>query len=64
MSVQSSLVMHPINTYGTEALKDKFLPKLGPSVSAVEEMHRVPLATACSHSTFLQQRVTSLVPLA
>ena len=28
MSVQSSLVMHPIYTYGTEAQKDKFLPKL------------------------------------
>lgn len=29
MSVQSSLVMHPINTYGSDAQKDKFLPKLG-----------------------------------
>lgn len=28
MSVQSSLVMHPINAYGTEAQKRKFLPKL------------------------------------
>ena len=28
MSVQSSLVMHPINTWGTEAQKQKFLPKL------------------------------------
>ena len=28
MSVQSSLVMHPINAYGTEAQKMKFLPKL------------------------------------
>lgn len=28
MSVQSSLVMHPINAYGTEAQKDKYLPKL------------------------------------
>jgi glutaryl-CoA dehydrogenase len=28
MSVQSSLVMHPINTFGTEAQKAKFLPKL------------------------------------
>jgi glutaryl-CoA dehydrogenase len=28
MSVQSSLVMHPIFTYGTEAQKKKFLPKL------------------------------------
>lgn len=28
MSVQSSLVMHPINAFGTEAQKRKFLPKL------------------------------------
>ena len=29
MSVQSSLVMHPINAYGTEEQKEKYLPKLG-----------------------------------
>lgn len=28
MSVQSSLVMHPINTWGTTAQKEKYLPKL------------------------------------
>ena len=28
MSVQSSLVMHPINTFGSEAQKGKYLPKL------------------------------------
>lgn len=28
MSVQSSLVMHPINAYGTDAQKDKYLPRL------------------------------------
>ena len=28
MSVQSSLVMHPINAYGTEEQRKKFLPKL------------------------------------
>ena len=28
-SVQSSLVMHPINEYGTDAQKEKFLPRLG-----------------------------------
>eukprot|EP00835_Amoeboradix_gromovi_P004541 NODE_359_length_10180_cov_0.431703.p3 type:complete len:403 gc:universal NODE_359_length_10180_cov_0.431703:4241-5449(+) len=28
MSVQSSLVMHPINEFGTEALKSKYLPQL------------------------------------
>ena len=29
MSVQSSLVMHPINAYGTKEQKEKYLPKLG-----------------------------------
>lgn len=28
MSVQSSLVMHPIYSFGSEAVKDKYLPKL------------------------------------
>lgn len=28
MSVQSSLVMHPINVFGTQEQKDRFLPKL------------------------------------
>lgn len=28
MSVQSSLVMHPIHAYGTDAQKEKYLPKL------------------------------------
>jgi len=28
MSVQSSLVMHPIHAYGTEAQRQKYLPKL------------------------------------
>jgi len=28
-SVQSSLVMHPINTFGSEAQKQKYLPALG-----------------------------------
>lgn len=28
MSVQSSLVMHPIYTFGSDALKEKYLPKL------------------------------------
>ncbi len=28
MSVQSSLVMHPINTFGSEVQKEKYLPKL------------------------------------
>lgn len=29
MSVQSSLVMHPIYAYGTEEQKQKWLPRLG-----------------------------------
>lgn len=29
MSVQSSLVMHPINTFGSEEQKSKWLPMLG-----------------------------------
>lgn len=29
MSVQSSLVMHPINAFGSKEQKEKFLPKLG-----------------------------------
>jgi len=28
MSVQSSLVMHPINAFGTEEIKEKYLPRL------------------------------------
>lgn len=28
-SVQSSLVMHPINIFGTDAQKQKYLPALG-----------------------------------
>ena len=29
MSVQSSLVMHPIYAYGTKEQKEKYLPQLG-----------------------------------
>lgn len=28
-SVQSSLVMHPINEFGTEAQKERYIPRLG-----------------------------------
>ena len=30
-SVQSSLVMHPIYEFGTQAQKEKYLPRLGKS---------------------------------
>jgi len=33
MSVQSSLVMHPISQYGTEQQKEKYLPRLGNVIS-------------------------------
>jgi glutaryl-CoA dehydrogenase len=32
-SVQSSLVMHPINEFGSEAQKEKYLPRLGEFLS-------------------------------
>ena len=32
MSVQSSLVMHPINAFGSQEQKDRFLPDLGAAV--------------------------------
>lgn len=35
MSVQSSLVMHPIYTYGSQEQKDNYLPKLGMHVLCV-----------------------------
>ena len=31
MSVQSSLVMHPINEFGSQQQKEKYLPSLGPT---------------------------------
>lgn len=34
MSVQSSLVMHPINAYGSDEQKEKYLPKLGKPLAA------------------------------
>lgn len=50
MSVQSSLVMHPINAYGTEAQKEKYLPRLG------ERHILLPLHAACT-----QQKVFRLI---
>ena len=37
MSVQSSLVMHPIYAYGTEEQKEKYLPKLGKTTSVCQQ---------------------------
>lgn len=34
MSVQSSLVMFPLWAYGSDELKEKFLPRLGQSLAA------------------------------
>lgn len=34
MSVQSSLVMHPIYAYGSEEQRQKYLPQLGEKLSA------------------------------
>ena len=38
MSVQSSLVMHPIYTYGTEEMKSKYLPKLAKGI--IKTIHK------------------------
>ena len=35
MSVQSSLVMHPIHAYGSEEQRQRFLPKLGKHFEAL-----------------------------
>ena len=49
MSVQSSLVMVPINEFGTEAQKQKYLPKLatGEWIGSVSYTH-LTLPTICS----------------
>ncbi len=51
MSVQSSLVMCPIYAYGSEAQKQKYLPKLasgnGWVASALPNRIRVPIPAAC-----------------
>lgn len=46
MSVQSSLVMHPINAYGTEAQKEKYLPRLGETDVFCICMQHFQMATA------------------
>ncbi|KAG1654492.1 Glutaryl-CoA dehydrogenase, mitochondrial [Nymphon striatum] len=41
MSVQSSLVMHPIHAYGNDTQKEKYLPKLGMAASHPYEVYQV-----------------------
>jgi glutaryl-CoA dehydrogenase len=38
MSVQSSLVMHPIHEYGSEAQREKYLPKLATAVGRLLQL--------------------------
>lgn len=45
MSVQSSLVMHPINAYGTEEQKQKYLPKLGKKEKSVSSINALIMIT-------------------
>lgn len=40
-SVQSSLVMHPINEFGSEAQKEKYLPRLGKHITLLICMFRI-----------------------
>lgn len=62
MSVQSSLVMHPIYAYGSEEQRTKYLPRLGLFLSCA-----APAAPA-PHQTFstspLQRRARLWAPLA
>ena len=44
MSVQSSLVMHPINTFGTEEQKENYLPRLGMIQSDVGTPYNLTMA--------------------
>ena len=46
MSVQSSLVMHPIYAYGTEAQKQKWLPRLGKFHPIVTTRNQLLVVTA------------------
>jgi len=50
MSVQSSLVMHPINEFGTEEQKNKYLPRLGNAVSSLYFSTDDSLAVQCDVS--------------
>ena len=69
MSVQSSLVMHPINEFGTKQQKDKFLPKLGELTSytfsghiASGEHHPTHTPPTHTHTTRCVQHRESTTP--
>lgn len=59
MSVQSSLVMHPIDAYGTEEQKQKYLPKLGKKKSYLLLVAFIALEPRA----FTLQVKCSLIPL-
>lgn len=48
MSVQSSLVMHPISQYGTEEQKEKYLPKLGKKKTIVRFSFFINIIRPCN----------------
>lgn len=54
-SVQSSLVMHPINVFGSDAQKEKYLPRLGTAPGPL-----LPRSLTDVHP--LQRRERSSVP--
>ena len=60
-SVQSSLVMHPINEFGSEAQKEKYLPRLGTRYfSLLTRMLKVFLAMGALLGAFVSSCVAGL----
>src|SRR3546814_9054303 len=55
MSVQSSLVMHPIHAYGSEAQRQKYLPKLATGRSE-EHTSELQLLMRITSAVFCLQR--------
>lgn len=66
MSVQSSLVMHPIYAYGTEAQREKYLPKLGETWHThTHNNHRILPTSECHSGAAASDKATrpfSLLP--
>jgi hypothetical protein len=57
MSVQSSLVMHPINEFGTQEQKEKYLPKLGEPFSwSIRFLLLIEMQQRASSSVVLASR--------